>query len=90
MQQTQDEKLTEIIASAHRLGVELDEKEARNWLSAMDLAKEKDDDVVFDVRSGVFGQNIAMLDFSPERLAYFKRLAPWLNSMMYPARLKQP
>ena len=30
MQQTQDEKLTEIIASAHRLGVELDEKEARN------------------------------------------------------------
>ena len=88
MQQTQDEKLTEIIASAHRLGVELDEKEARNWLSAMDLAKEKDDDVVFDVRSGVFGQNIAMLDFSPERLAYFKKIGALVEFYDVPGQVE--
>lgn len=71
MPQTQEEKINEIIASAHRLGVELDEKEARNWLSAMDLAKEKGDDVVFDVRSGVFGQKHRHVGFQSRSPSLF-------------------
>lgn len=63
-----------IIESAKRLGVELNELEARDWLAAINLAKEKGDEITFDVRSGVFGQNIAMLDFSPERLEYFRKV----------------
>lgn len=63
-----------MIDSAKRLGVELDEKEAEQWLKAIDLAKDKGDDIVFDVRSGVFGQNIAMLDFSPARLDHFRKV----------------
>lgn len=70
----QPNSLNEIIGAAKRLGMELDEKEAEQWLKAIDLAKEKGDDIVFDVRSGVFGQNIAMLDFSPQRLDYFRKI----------------
>ena len=70
----QGQDISEIIESAKRLGVELDEQEAQAWLAAIDVAKDKGDDIVFDVRSGVFGQNIAMLDFSPERLAYFRKV----------------
>lgn len=72
--QNQKSKLSEVIDSAKRLGVELDEKEAEQWLKAIDLAKDKGDDIVFDVRSGVFGQNIAMLDFSPARLDHFRKV----------------
>lgn len=72
--QNQKSKLSEMIDSAKRLGVELDEKEAEQWLKAIDLAKDKGDDIVFDVRSGVFGQNIAMLDFSPARLDHFRKV----------------
>lgn len=68
------QSLVEIIESAKRLGVELDEKEAQQWMAAIDIAKGKGDEIVFDVRSGVFGQNIAMLDFSPIRLEYFRKI----------------
>jgi hypothetical protein len=72
--QNEKSQLSEVINSAKRLGVELDEKEAEQWLKAIDLAKEKGDEIVFDLRSGVFGQNIAMLDFSPARLDYFRKV----------------
>ena len=74
LQQQANDPLTGIIESAKRFGMELDEKEAEQWMKAIDLAKDKGDDIVFDVRSGVFGQNIAMLDFSPERLDYFRKV----------------
>ncbi|MDX1601207.1 MAG: hypothetical protein R3191_06820 [Anaerolineales bacterium] len=64
--------LDQILKSAARLGVELDEAEALQWLSAM--AAEQEDDVVFDERQGVFGHRISMLDFSAEELARFRRI----------------
>ncbi len=70
----QNKQLTEIMESARRLGMELDANEAEQWLRAIDLAKDKGDDITFDVRSGVFGQNIAMLDFSAQRLDYFRKV----------------
>ncbi len=66
-------EIARILESARRLGVELDEEEALQWLSAM-AAGPGGGDVVVDMRTGVFGHRVTMLDFSPEELAYFRRV----------------
>jgi len=66
-------ELTEIIASAQRLGVELDEAEALQWLASI-AAAQSGADIALDTRSGVFGHKIVMLDFSPADLAYFRQI----------------
>ena len=71
---TEREELAHIIESAHRLGVEIDEEEALQWLAAMAAMQPGGDDVVVDVRSGVFGHRVTMLDFSPADLAHFREL----------------
>ena len=65
------EHLTQIIESAKRLGVEMDEADALQWLSAMAL---DDDTFRFDKKTGVFGHRVSMLDFSPADLAHFRKL----------------
>ncbi|MEN8241104.1 MAG: hypothetical protein ABFS17_04225 [Chloroflexota bacterium] len=65
------EQLTKIIDSAKRLGVEMDEADALQWLSAMAL---DDDTFRFDKKTGVFGHRVSMLDFSPADLAHFRKL----------------
>lgn len=65
--------LARIIDSAKRLGVELDEEEALQWLAAMSGSK-SGGDVVLDVSHGVFGHKISMLDFSPAELAYYRQI----------------
>ncbi len=68
----QTAEIARIIESANRLGVEVDESEALQWLAAM--AAWKKDEVVFDPKAGVFGHTVTMLDFSPEELAYFREI----------------
>ncbi|MCJ7708037.1 MAG: hypothetical protein MUO38_10505, partial [Anaerolineales bacterium] len=65
---TPSSDIARIIESARRLGVELDEAEALQWLAAM-ASSQSGGDIVFDTRSGVFGHKVTMLDFSPEDLA---------------------
>ncbi len=65
--------MTQIIESARRLGIELDEAEAMQWLTAM-AATEARQDVVVDERTGVFGHSMVMLDFSPADLAHFREI----------------
>ena len=65
-------ELQKILESAKRLGVEMNEAEALQWLTSM--AAGFDEDVVFDVKSGVFGHKVTMLDFSPDDLAHFRRI----------------
>jgi hypothetical protein len=67
------EDVARIIDSASRLGVEVNESEALQWLTAMASLK-KGDDVVFDPQTGVFGHAVQMLDFNPEELAYYRRI----------------
>lgn len=67
------EEVHRIVDSARRLGVEMDENEATQWLTAIAAAM-GEVDVVVDVRDGIFGHRISMLDFSPERLAYFRNI----------------
>ncbi len=42
-------------------------------MDAIQKAKDSNE-ITFDERTGVFGQNIAMLDFSPTRLDYFRKI----------------
>ena len=64
--------LERIIASARRLGIEIDEEAALQWLAA--IAAQGSDDVVVDTQSGTFGHRISMLDFSVQDLAYFRQV----------------
>lgn len=66
-------QLAAIVDSARRLGVELDEAEALQWLANI-AAWQATDDMTIDDRSGVFGHKVVMLDFSPEELAYFREV----------------
>lgn len=62
-----------ILESARRLGVEMDEEEALQWLTSVSAAK-AGGNVTFDARTGVFGHAVTMLDFSPEELSHFREL----------------
>ena len=65
--------LQRIIESARRLGIELNDREAINWLTAI-AADASSADMTFDSRSGVFGHRVSMLDFSPQDLEHFRRI----------------
>lgn len=69
---TPKEDLDRILASARSLGVEIDEEEALQWLTAM--AATNADDVSVDTKHGIYGQKISLLDFSPDDLAYFRQI----------------
>ncbi|MBI3739722.1 MAG: hypothetical protein HY258_11795 [Chloroflexi bacterium] len=69
---TPREDLERIIESAKRLGVQIDEEEALQWLTAM--AASHADEVQVDAKHGVYGQRISLLDFSPQDLAYFREI----------------
>ena len=62
-----------IMESAERLGVEVNEAEALQWLAAM-ASWDSDDDVVFDPKAGVYGHTVTMLDFSSQQLEYYRRV----------------
>jgi len=64
--------LQNIIESARRLGVEMDEADALQWLTAMTAAQ--GEEIVYDEKSGTFGHRISMLDFSDEDLAHFRKI----------------
>jgi hypothetical protein len=65
--------LTRIVESARRLGVELDEADALQWLTAM-AATQADGDVVIDRTAGVYGHKVSMLDFSATQLEHFRAI----------------
>ncbi len=67
------EDLQRILESARRLGVEMDEAEALQWLTAM-AAEKSEQGIVMDERTGVFGHHVSMLDFSDADLEHFRKL----------------
>jgi hypothetical protein len=65
--------LQRVVESAKRLGVELDEESAMQWMNS--IAQESTSgDVVVDTASGAFGHRVAMLDFSPKDLERFRTI----------------
>ncbi len=70
---TSSADLARILDSAKRLGIEMDETDALQWLSAM-AGSQTGGDVVVDISSGVFGHKFSMLDFSPADLARYREI----------------
>jgi hypothetical protein len=76
---TPAEELARLIESARRLGVEMDEADALQWMAAMaamaaDAPDQAGGEITVDAKSGVFGHRVAMLDFSPQELARFREI----------------
>src|SRR3954451_10628994 len=70
---TPEQALESIIASAQRMGVELDRDEALRWMAAM-----SDGDggpIAVDVSSGVYGHRVTMADHSASDLAHIRGVA---------------
>lgn len=65
--------LGDVIESARRLGVELDETEAAEWVAAL-ATESLGGDVVVDVNSGIYGHRVSMLDFTNRDLARFRAI----------------
>ncbi len=65
--------LGEVIASARRMGVEIDADEAARWVAAIEV-EVAGGDVVVDVDSGIYGHRVSMLDFTPRDLARFRAI----------------
>ena len=71
---TRDDAIAKVVESATRLGVELDEAEAAEWVAAMET-EASGGELVVDIDSGVYGHRVTMLDFQPEDLARFREMA---------------
>jgi hypothetical protein len=81
-----NQELQKIIDSAKRLGVELDEEDAIQWLTAAAAAGA--DEISMDVKTGTFGHKISMLDFSSEDLAHFKRIGKLVEFEDIPGKVE--
>jgi len=79
--------LKNILDSAKRMGVELDEEEALQWLAAM-AAEDGQSGMVQDSRTGVFGHKVSMLDFSPEDLEHFRKIGRLVEFADEPGRIE--
>jgi hypothetical protein len=86
-EQSPSADLKRIIASAERLGIELDETEALQWLTAM-AVDQSGVDIVFNEREGVFGHRITMLDFSSEDLAHFREIGRLVEFKDVPGKIE--
>ena len=79
--------LDRIISSARRLGVEIDEEEALQWLTAM-AAEANEEGIVFDERTGVFGHRVSMMDFSEADLDHFRKLGKLVEFKDVPGKVE--
>lgn len=62
-----------ILESAKRLGVDIKEEEAVQWLTAITAIQDKSQ-ILVDPKSDVYGAQVAILDFSPKDLEHFRRI----------------
>ena len=72
MSDTSQQELKQIIESAKRLGVEMDEADALQWLTA--ITAQGQADIEMDDRAGIFGHSVAMLDFDDADLEHFRKI----------------
>lgn len=69
---TPAQEVAKIRESAERLGIELNEEEALQWLTQM--AVQDKSEITVDAKNFVYGAKIAIMDFSPADLDYFRRI----------------
>ena len=78
--------ITGVMEAAARLGIEMDAKEAADWLAAMAVAPDAGD-IVVDLTAGVFGHRISMLDFRPDDLERFRSIGRIVGLEDQPGRM---
>jgi len=69
-----EQAIAKVLESAARLGVELNESEASEWVAAM-ATEASGGDLGVDVNNGVYGHSVPMLDFQPTDLARFREMS---------------
>lgn len=79
--------LRQMMESAGRLGVEMDEAEAIQWLTAM-ASWRANEHVVMDVEKGVFGHTVSLLDFDPAQLAYYREMGQLVEFVDLPGQVE--
>ncbi len=67
-------EISQIVDAAQRLGVELNEAEAIQWMTAIAAAREAGNQVTVDEAAGVYGLNVTMLDFDTQDLQRYRRI----------------
>ncbi len=67
-------EISHIVEAARRLGVELDETEAIQWLTAIAKAHQAGQQVTVDQEAGIFGLNVTMIDFDKHDLERYRRI----------------
>jgi len=67
------EDVAQIIKTAEMLGVEVDEADVAQWLTAMAASDTMDWDI--DLEAGIFGHEITLLDFDKATLERYRRIA---------------
>lgn len=65
--------VAQIIRTAEMLGVEVDEADVTQWLTAMAASDSMDWDI--DVEAGIYGHEITLLDFDKATLDRYRRIA---------------
>ena len=80
--------IEKVVEAAKRLNVELNIEEANEWLKSIEGTEGAWDQIRFDERTGVFGQNITMLDFDPERLGYFRHIGKLVEFIDVPGKVE--
>jgi hypothetical protein len=73
--QLAEEEVQKIVEAAEKLGVEVDEADAAQWLTAMAGTQGAPGEFSVDARSGVYGHRVTLLDFNPAILARYRRIA---------------
>ncbi len=69
-----NDELKQIIEAGQRLGVTIDEKAAKKWLSDLKAAEKTKGDVVIDEKTGIYGHEITMIDFDAKDLERYKNI----------------
>ena len=64
-----------LIETARMLGVEVDETDVAQWLTAMAAADAMEGDIVVDAQAGIFGHKITLIDFDRETLERYRQIA---------------
>jgi hypothetical protein len=72
-QESARDEVAEIIKTAQRLGIEVDEVDVTQWLTSMAASDAMDWEI--DEESGIYGHQITLLDFDKATLERYRRIA---------------
>ncbi|MHA1357950.1 MAG: hypothetical protein ACTSRC_07565 [Candidatus Helarchaeota archaeon] len=75
MSKQKDKEIEQIIEAGRRLGVEIDEKSAQQWLNDMAKAQGSETDIAIDETKGIYGHEVTLIDFDAADLDRFRKIA---------------